>query len=233
MSTPITTKPLPELIERLCAEHGLCSVLPQSPQLVALHTIIRDASCSREDFIFYSDRLIRLLVEEGLNHLPYEKDTVTTPTGDEFAGYKFGSHICGVSIVRAGEAMEASLRSVCKSVRIGKILIQRDEETALPKLIYVKLPEDIEQRKVLLLDPMLATGGSACRAIKVLRDHQVPEENIVFLNLIAAPEGIRKMKELFPKVQIITTMIDTHLNEKKFILPGIGDFGDRYFGTTS
>ena len=80
---------------------------------------------------------------------------------------------------------------------------------------------------------MLATGGSACRAIKVLRDHQVPEENIVFLNLIAAPEGIRKMKELFPKVQIITTMIDTHLNEKKFILPGIGDFGDRYFGTTS
>ena len=68
--------------------------------------------------------------------------------GDEFAGYKFGSHICGVSIVRAGEAMEASLRSVCKSVRIGKILIQRDEETALPKLIYVKLPEDIEQRKV-------------------------------------------------------------------------------------
>ena len=110
-------------------------------------------------------------------------------------------------------------------MRIGKILIQRDEETALPKLIYVKLPDDIQQRKVLLLDPMLATGGSACRAIKVLRDHNVPEENIVFLNLIAAPEGIRKMKELFPKVQIITTMIDTHLNDKKFILPGIGDFG--------
>ena len=126
--------------------------------------------------------------------------------------------------------MEASLRSVCKSVRIGKILIQRDEETALPKLIYVKLPQDIQERKVLLLDPMLATGGSACRAIKVLVDHGVPEANIVFLNLIAAPEGIRRMKADYPKVQIITTMIDALLNEKKYIIPGIGDFGDRYFG---
>eukprot|EP01108_Squamamoeba_japonica_P003184 TRINITY_DN261_c0_g1_i1.p2 TRINITY_DN261_c0_g1~~TRINITY_DN261_c0_g1_i1.p2 ORF type:complete len:246 (+),score=116.32 TRINITY_DN261_c0_g1_i1:40-738(+) len=231
MSTPICTKPLPDFAERVCTEHGLCAVLPQTPQLVALHTIIRDKDASREDFIFYSDRLIRLLVEEGLNHLPYHKKTVVTPTQAEFEGYEFGSHVCGVSIVRAGEAMEASLRSVCKSVRIGKILIQRDEETALPKLIYVKLPQDIQERKVLLLDPMLATGGSACRAIKVLVDHGVPEANIVFLNLIAAPEGIRRMKADYPKVQIITTMIDALLNEKKYIIPGIGDFGDRYFGT--
>ena len=157
--------------------------------------------------------------------MPYEKKQVVTPTGVTYDGYEFGSKICGVSIVRAGEAMEASLRSVCKSVRIGKILIQRDEETALPHLIYVKLPEDIKQRKVLLLDPMLATGGSACRAIKVLVDNGVPEENIVFLNLIAAPEGIEKMKELYPKVPIITTMIDEKLNEQAYIIPGIGDFG--------
>jgi hypothetical protein len=123
----------------------------------------------------------------------------------------------------------ASLRSVCKSVRIGKILIQRDEETALPKLIYVKLPKDISKRKILLLDPMLATGGSANRAIGVLLEHGVLEENIVFLNLIAAPEGIAAMQTAYPRVRIITTMVDSHLNEKKFIMPGIGDFGDRYF----
>ena len=175
--------------------------------------------------------VLLLAVCTGLNSLPYETVTVQTPTDTSFSGFKFGSHICGVSIVRAGEAMEASLRSVCKSVRIGKILIQRDEETALPKLIYVKLPADIKKRKILLLDPMLATSGSAIRAIGVLLEHGVAEENIVFLNLIAAPEGIVAMKKQHPKVRIITTMIDTHLNEKKFIMPGIGDFGDRYFGT--
>jgi uracil phosphoribosyltransferase len=127
----------------------------------------------------------------------------------------------------------ASLRSVCKSVRIGKILIQRDEETALPKLIYVKLPKDISKRKILLLDPMLATGGSANRAIGVLLEHGVLEENIVFLNLIAAPEGIAAMQAAYPRVRIITTMVDSHLNEKKFIMPGIGDFGDRYFVSLS
>merc|ERR1712000_794125 len=198
-------------------------LLKQTPQLVALHTIIRDKTVSREDFIFYSDRLIRLLVEEGLNQLPYEPKTVTTPTGVEYKG---------VSIVRAGEAMEASLRSVCKSVRIGKILIQRDEATALPHLIYVKLPIDIKTRKVLLMDPMLATGGSARRAVAVLKDHGVPEENIIFLNLIAAPEGIAMMQEKYPAIKIITSQIDTHLNDKKYIIPGIGDFGDLYFGTT-
>ena len=127
--------------------------------------------------------------------------------------------------------MEAALREVCKAVRIGKILIQRDEETALPKLYYSKLPKDISSRYVFLLDPMLATGGSAQKAIEVLKESNVPEKNIYFLNLIASPEGIKSMHENFPEVTIVTTGIDRCLNERKFILPGIGDFGDRYFGT--
>ena len=120
--------------------------------------MIRDKNTDRADFIFYSNRIIRLLVEEGLNHLPVVEHTVTTPVGRTYAGVMFQGKICGVSIMRAGEAMEQGLRDCCRSVRIGKILIQRDEETSLPKLFYDKLPEDIADRWVLLLDPMFAPG---------------------------------------------------------------------------
>lgn len=120
--------------------------------------MIRDQNTHRADFIFHSNRIIRLLVEEGLNHLPVKEHTVITPVGRTYSGVKFEGKICGVSIMRAGEAMEQALRECCRSVRIGKILIQRDEETSKPRLFYDKLPEDISSRWVLLLDPMLATG---------------------------------------------------------------------------
>lgn len=121
-------------------------------------SMIRDKNTQRADFIFYSNRIIRLLVEEGLNHLPVVEHAITTPVGRTYAGVMFQGKICGVSIMRAGEAMEQGLRDCCRSVRIGKILIQRDEETSQPKLFYDKLPEDIADRWVLLLDPMFATG---------------------------------------------------------------------------
>jgi uracil phosphoribosyltransferase len=123
-----------------------------------LYSMIRDERTNRADFIFYSNRINRLLVEEALNHLPVLPHTITTPVGRTYAGVKFEGKICGVSIMRAGEAMEQALRECCRSVRIGKILIQRDEETSKPRLFYDKLPEDIADRWVLLLDPMLATG---------------------------------------------------------------------------
>lgn len=125
-------------------------------------SMIRDRNTARADFIFYSNRIIRLLVEEGLNHLPVIEQTVTTPVGRPYAGVKFQGKICGVSIMRAGEAMEQGLRDCCRSVKIGKILIQRNDDTCKPKLFYDKLPEDIAERWVLLLDPMFATGMS-CR----------------------------------------------------------------------
>ena len=135
--------------------------------------MIRDRTTARADFIFYSNRIIRLLVEEGLNHLPVIEHIITTPVGRSYAGVKFQGKICGVSIMRAGEAMEQGLRDCCRSVRIGKILIQRDEETCKPRLFYHKLPEDISDRWVLLLDPMFATGVSIqprCR--RGLRSYQ-------------------------------------------------------------
>jgi uracil phosphoribosyltransferase len=195
--------------------------------------MIRDKKTERADFIFYSNRIIRLLVEEGLNHLPVVGHEITTPVGRTYAGVKFEGKICGVSIMRAGESMEQGLRDCCRSVRIGKILIQRDEETSQPKLFYHKLPEDIADRWVLLLDPMLATGthhqrhverktdsckgGSALMAIEVLIERGVPEDHILFLNLIASPEGAKNFAERFPKVRVVTAFIDQGLDDKKYV----------------
>ncbi|CAG7848156.1 Uracil phosphoribosyltransferase Short=UPRTase; AltName: Full=Pyrimidine-degrading protein 16; AltName: Full=UMP pyrophosphorylase; AltName: Full=Uracil catabolism protein 6 [Serendipita indica DSM 11827] len=216
--------------------------LKQTAQLEALYTIIRDKTTSRGDFIFYSDRIIRLLtllvesalwlfnmVEEGLNHLPIVPKTVMTPTGVEYNGVGFEGRICGVSILRAGEAMEAGLREVCRSVRIGKILIQRDEQTALPKLFFSKLPDDIATRYVLLLDPMLATGGSAKKAVEVLKEAGVAEDRIIFINLISSPEGLKTFCSSFPLCRVITGWVDKGLNDKKYIIPGLGDFGERRY----
>lgn len=179
MSASIKTEvPDPKLSATLSVNvpfDNVC-VLPQTPQLIALLSyafislslinsleltvisIIRNKDTERADFIFYSNRIIRLLVEEGLNHLPVNEQSITTPVGRVYNGLTFQGKICGVSIMRAGEAMEQGLRDCCRSVRIGKILIQRDEDTAQPKLFYDKLPEDIADRWVLLLDPMFATG---------------------------------------------------------------------------
>ncbi|KAI5310155.1 Uracil phosphoribosyltransferase, synthesizes UMP from uracil [Ascosphaera atra] len=204
-------------------------ILPQTPQLIALLTMIRDANTGRADFIFYSNRIIRLIVEEGLNHLPVVDDRITTPTGRIYNGVKFQGKICGVSIMRAGEAMEQGLRDCCRSVRIGKILIQRDEESAVPKLFYQKLPADIEKRWVLLLDPMFATGGSASLAVDVLKEKGVPEERILFLNVLSNPLAIGEFALKYPKLRVVTAFVDEGLDEKKYIIPGLGDFGDRYY----
>lgn len=136
--------------------------------------------------------------------------------------------------------------SVHRAVRIGKILIQRDEETHQAKLFYAKLPDDIANRYSLLLDPMLgelrsctplsrqvaqmltsallipATGGSAIKAIEVLIDHGVPQERIIFLNLVASPEGLKAMYDAYPKVKVVTAWVDEALNDKKYIVPGLG-----------
>ena len=207
------------------------TVLPYTPQLKALFTIIRNKDTKRNEFIFYSERVIRLLIEEALNLLPTREKLVTTPTGAQFSGSEFLGKLCAVPIVRAGESMEKAVREVCRAIRIGKILIQRDEETAMPTLIYEKLPEDISKRHVLLLDPMLATGGSVCKAIEVLKDHGVSEEKIIFVNLISAPKGIETFQRCAPNTKIITGFIDPELNDKAYIIPGLGDFGDLYFGT--
>lgn len=174
----------------------------------------------------------RIMVEFALNFLPVEKRTVTTPVdGETYNGVTFAGRIVGVSIIRAGEAMETSLRCCCRNVRVGKIFVQRDEETAQPHYLMAKLPTDVATRHVLLMDPMLATGGSAIMAIGKLLDAGVPEHKIIFVNIVAAPEGICALLSKHPAIQLCTAAVAVGLNSKKYIRCALGDFGDRYFGT--
>lgn len=207
------------------------TILEMTSQLRTLMTIIRDRKTKRNDFIFYADRINRLLVEEGLNCLPTREKTVTTRTGATYVGSEFVGKICAVPIIRAGLSMQNSIREVAKKIRIAHILIQRDEETAKPIFFKDWLPDDIQNRYVFILDPMLATGGSANETIRSLKLKGVVEEKIIFINLVAAPEGIEAVLSEYPNIRIITAEVDEGLNELAYIIPGLGDFGDIYFGT--
>ncbi|KAM9326218.1 uracil phosphoribosyltransferase homolog [Gastrophryne carolinensis] len=197
-------------------------LLPMNDQVRELQTIIRDRTTSRGDFVFSADRLIRLVVEEGLNQLPYTECTVTTPTGYKYEGVKFEKGNCGVSIMRSGEAMEQGLRDCCRSIRIGKILIQSDEETQRAKVYYAKFPPDIFRRKVLLMYPILSTGNTVIEAVKVLIEHGVQPSCIILLSLFSTPHGATSIIQEFPDITILTTEVHpvapTH-------------FGQKYFGT--
>jgi uridine kinase len=207
-------------------------VMPSTMQTRGMHTKIRCRETSRIDFIFYADRLIRLLIEEGLGMLPFSDETVITPAGEPYLGVHFSSNLCGVSIIRSGEAMENALRSSCAGIKIGKILIHRSGDNGA-HIAYEKLPHDISERHVLLMDPILATGTSMIHAVQVLTQHKnVDESKIILLTLIAAPEGIRRVCSRFPKMRVLTTEIDRTTGSDRAPRPGIGDFGDRYFGTT-
>ncbi|MFL6113401.1 MAG: uracil phosphoribosyltransferase [Catenulispora sp.] len=206
-------------------------LLPQTKRLRALHAIVRDRDAAREAFVTNVGRIVRQLVEAGLELLPFEPHDVRTPVGETYRGLRITPRICGVSVVRAGDSMEAQLRELVPEARIGKILIQRDKKTKLPHLYFSALPADIAQRHVLLLDPTLATGGTALAAINLLIQHGVPEEHIVFINVLSSPEGIRAVRDRYPKVRMVTSAIEERLNENAYMVPGIGDFGDRYFGT--
>lgn len=217
-------------------QHDLCKifsnlyVINSTFQIRGMHTLIRDSQISKHDFIFYSDRLIRLVVEHGLGHLPFTEKQVITPTGSVYTGVDFCKRLCGVSIIRSGESMENALRACCKGIKIGKILIHREGDNG-QQLIYEKLPTDISDRHVLLLDPILGTGNSAVEAISLLINKGVPESNIIFLNLISAPQGIHVVCQRYPRLKIVTSEIEIGLNEDYRVIPGMGEFGDRYFGT--
>jgi uracil phosphoribosyltransferase len=206
-------------------------LLPQTNYLQAMHTVIRDRQVPRADFVSCSHRIIRLLLQASMELLPFDKREVTTPVGETYTGLTLAAKLCAVSVIRAGESMEAEVRDLIPGVRIGKILIQRDKKTKLPTLYYSQLPDDIAERHVLLLEPMLATGGSALAALGVLLAAGVAEQNIIFVNFLAAPEGIDVVSRAHPRVRIVTSSIENRLNENAFMVPGIGDFGDRYFGT--
>jgi len=192
-------------------------------QMRELQTNIRDQDTSRSDFIFCADRLIRMVVEEALAQLPYEEVTVTTPTGAKYAGKKFKKGVtCGVSIMRSGEAMEQGLRDCCRSIRIGKILIQTDHDTDEAKVFYAKFPPDIVKRQVLLLYPIMSSGNTVTKAIEVLQEHGVSVENVLLVSLFCTPYGLKSVTDAFPALRILTSEIHP-------VAPN--HFGQKYFGT--
>ncbi|XP_059910014.1 uridine-cytidine kinase-like 1 isoform X1 [Gadus macrocephalus] len=208
------------------------SVLESTPQVRGLHTIIRDKETSRDEFIFYSKRLMRLLIEHALTFLPSQPCTIQTPQGQAYEGRRYkGRGITGVSILRAGETMEPALRAVCKDVRIGKILIQTNLDSGEPELHYLRLPKDISEDHVILMDSTVSTGAAAMMAVRVMLDHEVCEERIMLVSLLMAELGVHSVAYAFPRVKIITTAVDKGLDRLLHVIPGIGDFGDRYFGT--
>jgi len=178
---------------------------------------------------------MRLIVEDALAEFPTTPADVVTPCG-KFSGVLPlpPTQICAVSVVRSGDALLDVVREVEPACRVGKILIQRNESTKNKQamLFYTKLPDDIKNMHVLLCDPLLATGGSAMLALKVLcEDHSVNPSNVVFASLICAPEGLKSLKRAYPSVKIVTAAVDDSLNDDKYIVPGLGDFGDRFFNT--
>ncbi|XP_067097317.1 uridine-cytidine kinase-like 1 isoform X1 [Osmerus mordax] len=215
-------QPLPETL----------SVMESTPQVRGMHTIIRNKDTNRDEFIFYSKRLMRLLIEHALSFLPLKPVSVETPQGAFYEGKRLsGQRITGVSILRAGETMEQALMAVCKDIRLGKILIQTNHDTGEPELHYLRLPRDISEDYVILMDSTVSTGAAALMAVRVLLDHDVQEEKIFLLSLLMAEMGVHSVAYAFPRVRIITTAVDKKVNDQFHIIPGIGNFGDRYFGT--
>lgn len=208
----------------------------QSLALDALFTVIRDKNTPQARFVRYSDRIMRILAEEGLARLPQAGPaTIQTPCA-AYQGREYGidfEDLCAVSVVRSGDTLLEAVRQVAEGIAVGHVLVQRDESDPEKKPIYFyhKLPPDAAHRTVMLVDPMLATGGSACAAIKCLLDAGVREDKILFLNVVSCPEGIKKIVTDHPALTVVTAACDPCMNEHKYIVPGLGDFGDRYYNT--
>lgn len=231
------SKPCMNAADGACGSvhHPNCVVL-QSRALRLLFSKLRDESTSVKEFAYTGNRLMGMLAEEALAHLPGTVPAdVRTPCGVYHGLVAPPTEaLAAVSIVRAGDSLLRAVRKVAPGIAVGKVLIQRDEATADKRAVlsYMKLPRDMSGKAgVLLVDPMLATGGSACKAIEQLVLAGVPPERILFVNVVCCPEGLRRLAAEWPAVRVVTAAVDEGLNEHKFLVPGLGDFGDRYFGT--
>lgn len=202
-------------------------VMSDSYQARGLHTIIREADACRNDIVFYSNRLMRLLIEEGLGLLPFERKTVTTPSGGKFYGVGFVAGLAAVSLMPDGEAMEMSLRAVCNTVRIGKMLIGKNGE-----LEYEYLPKDMKRRYVLILAPVLDSGCKCEAVIRRLTSKEVgcAEDRMMVVSLIVSPQAVTRLCTVFSKVSVVVSCIDQGLDDEGRVYPGIGEFATRYYG---
>ena len=191
--------------------------------------ILRDQNTGTKEFRSLINEIAGLMCYEATRNLPTVEVEVQTPVALAKCRMLAGKKLAIIPILRAGLGMVDAMVELIPSAKIGHIGLYRDPETHMPVEYYCKLPEDIDQRQVYVVDPMLATGGSAVAAIDFLKARGC--KNIIMMNIIGCPEGLKTVQETHPDVDIYLAACDERLNEHKYIIPGLGDAGDRIFGT--
>lgn len=192
-------------------------------------TLMREKDTSTASFRQLLREISLLLAYEVTRELPMTTKKIQTPICEMDAPAIDGKKLALISILRAGNGLLDGILELIPAARVGFVGLYRDHETLQPVQYYYKVPDQLQDRICIVVDPMLATGNSSAAAIKLLKDSGA--RNIRFLCLLAAPEGIRHMNAEHPDVQIVTASVDSHLNENGYIVPGLGDAGDRMFGT--
>ena len=198
------------------------------PLILHKISMLRDKETNTKDFRELIGEITLLIGYEATRDLPVAKYTVSTPVADA-VGYRLPRQVCLLPILRAGLDMVDALLNLIPAAKVGHIGLYRDPATLAPVEYYCKLPPDVAERVVLVLDPMPATGGSAAAAITSLKKRGV--KSIKMLNIIGAPEGVAKIAEVHPDVDVYLGSLDERLNDHGYIVPGLGDAGDRLFGT--
>ena len=192
-------------------------------------SILRDEKTSVKEFRELISEIAQLMCYEATRDLPLEEIDVQTPVAVAKCHRIAGKKLAVVPILRAGLGMVDGMVAMMPNVKVGHVGLFRDPETLEPVKYYFKMPPDIAERDVIIVDPMLATGGSACAAATFLKE--VGVKNIKLMSIIGAPEGVEAMQKEHPDVDIFVAALDDHLNEHGYIVPGLGDAGDRIFGT--
>ena len=192
-------------------------------------SIIRDKNTGTNEFRTIISEIAALMCYEATRDMPTRDIQVETPVGIANCKTLAGKKVAIVPILRAGLGMVDGMLSMLPSAKVGHIGLYRDPSTLAPVTYYCKMPPDISEREVIIVDPMLATGGSASAAVEMMKGYGC--KNIKMMNILAAPEGIELMRREHPDVNIYVAAVDDHLNEHGYIVPGLGDAGDRIFGT--
>ena len=205
------------------------TVIMDHPLIKHKISLLRDENTGTRDFRILVEEIAMLMCYEALRDLPTEEVRVRTPICEAEVPMLAGKKLAVVPILRAGLGMVEGIVSLVPSAKIGHIGLYRDEVTHEPHEYFCKLPENIDERLVILPDPMLATGGSAIQAVNFIKAKGC--SNIKFMCLIAAPEGLAALQKAHPDIDIYVGNLDEKLNENAYIVPGLGDAGDRIFGT--
>lgn len=193
--------------------------------------MLRDKELGTKDFRELVNEITMFLGYEVTRDLPMKEVEIETPLVKSKQNVIAGKKLAIAPILRAGLGMVDGMLLLMPAAKVGHIGMFRDEETLQPQEYFFKMPQDIEEREVIVVDPMLATGGSVIMAIDSLVKRNVKPKNIKFVCLVAAPEGVKALQDAYPEVDIFTGALDEKLNEDGYILPGLGDAGDRLFGT--